>query len=97
MQRTYPFTSFKSGLLKPRSPIEDDTGSTGSPPVASPQSVRAKFFPEDKMIISNSGSSPPAKFMHNELDYGSHDESEVNQFLKAELQKALEKLEQLQR
>nr|CDS29181.2 hypothetical transcript [Hymenolepis microstoma] len=97
------------GLLKPRSPIEDDTGSTSSPSVASPQSLRAKFFPrlyeegdlgvskDDKMLISNSGSPPPGKFMHSEPDYRSHDESEVNQFLKAELQKALEKLDHLQK
>ncbi|VUZ43985.1 unnamed protein product [Hymenolepis diminuta] len=97
LQRNYSFTSFKSGLLKLRSPTEDDTGSTDSHSATSPQNATTKFFPDDKMFNSNSGSPPPTKFMQNGSNNGSLESAEMNQFLKAELQQALEKLEHLRK
>ncbi|VDL57522.1 unnamed protein product, partial [Hymenolepis diminuta] len=85
------------GLLKLRSPTEDDTGSTDSPSATSPQNATTKFFPDDKMFNSNSGSPPPTKFMQNGSNNGSLESAEMNQFLKAELQQALEKLEHLRK
>ncbi|KAL5104746.1 TBC1 domain family member 2B [Taenia crassiceps] len=97
--KTYSFTSPRHGVLKARASPQDSIDPTDSAVAASPLVVDGThFFPEDKPPLPSPVSPSRGKALPISSDSGSLSETdEVNNFMKTELQQALDKIKHLRK